>query len=163
MRNVRTNDVEVEFAVRVPRGVNVTLASANGGITTGPLQSVVSAASMTGDIDVTTSEFASAHTNSGAVRVVMGRAAWSGTLQLSSLAGNVSVVLPEDARTDVTARTRTGTIESDFELGQPRPSRLSRLKPTGSLGGVAQGVIGAPERQLSLSTIAGNIEIRRHP
>ena len=92
----------------------------------------------------------------------MGRTAWAGMLQLSSLSGNITVMLPENARVDVTAETKTGTIESDFEIGQERPSRLSRMKPTGSLGSSAHGVIGAPERQLALSTLAGNIRIRRH-
>jgi hypothetical protein len=161
MINSRVNDVEVEFAIRVPRGVLVTLTSSNGRITAGPLQSVVTATSMTGDIDVATSEWASARTNSGDVRVAMGRPAWAGLLQLSSLSGNITVTLPDDARVDVTADTKTGTIESDWEIGQARPSRLSRLKPTGSLGSSAHGVIGASERQLALSTIAGNIQIRR--
>jgi beta-lactamase regulating signal transducer with metallopeptidase domain len=161
MRNSRANDVEVEFAVRVPRGVLVTLTTANGRITTGPLQSVVTATTMSGDIDVVTTEFASAHSKSGDVRVSMGRTEWEGSLQLSSLSGNVRVTLPEDARAGVAAETKTGTIESDFEIGQSRPSRLSRLKPTGSLGSSVQGVIGASERELAISTIAGSIQIRR--
>lgn len=161
MLNSRVNDVEVEFAIRVPRGVLVTLTSSTGRITTGPLQSVVTASSMSGDIDITTSEFASAHTNSGNVHVSMGRTAWADMLQLSSLSGNIRVTLPDDARVDVMAETKTGTIKSDFEIGQVRPSRLSRLKPTGSLGSSAHGVIGASERQLALSTLAGNIQIRR--
>lgn len=161
MNNSRANHIEVEFAIRVPRGVLVRLTSSTGRITTGPLQSVVTATSMSGGIDITTSEYASARTSSGDVHVAMGRTAWADTLQLSSLSGNIRVTLPDDARVDVTAETRTGTIKSDFEIGQARPSRLSRLKPTGSLGSKAQGVIGASERQLVLSTIAGNILIRR--
>jgi beta-lactamase regulating signal transducer with metallopeptidase domain len=159
--NSRVNDVEVEFAIRVPRGVDVTLTSVNGRISAGPLESVVTATNITGDIDVATSEFASARTNSGHVRVTIGRTAWSGMTRLSSLSGNIAVTLPEDARVEITAETKTGTIDSDFEIGQVRPSRLSRLKLTGSLGSRARGAIGAAERQLVLSTIAGNIQIRR--
>lgn len=161
LNNSRANNVEVEFAVRVPRGVLVRLTSSTGRITTGSLQSVVTARSMSGDIDITTSEFASARTNSGDLHVSMGRTAWEDTLELTSLSGNIRVTLPADARVDVMAETRTGTIKSDFEIGQARPSRLSRLKPTGSLGSSAHGVIGGSERQLALSTIAGNILIRR--
>ena len=163
LNNARDNDVEVEFAIRVPRGVLVTLTSLNGRITTGPLQSVVAATTMTGDIDVITSEFASARTNSGNVRVSMERAVWSGALELSSLSGNVHVTLPAAARMGVTAETTTGAIESDFEMGQERPSHVSRMKLTGSLGSTAHGVIGTPDRQLFLSTRAGNIEIRKRP
>jgi DUF4097 and DUF4098 domain-containing protein YvlB len=161
MLNSRINDAEVEFAVRVPRGVLVTLTTANGRISTGPLQSVVTATTMTGDIDVATEQFASAHSQSGHVRVSMGRTEWAGSLRLSSLSGNVRVTLPDDARVELTAETRTGTIESDFGIGQSPSSRLSRLKPTGSLGSRVRGVIGASERQLAISTLAGNIQIRR--
>jgi hypothetical protein len=161
MNNSRANDVNVEFAIRVPRGVLVTMTTLNGGITTGPLHNVVTATTATGNIDVATTEFASAHSRSGDVHVSMGRTAWADTLQLSSMSGSIRVTLPDDARVDVMAETKTGTIKSDFEIGQVRPSRLSRLKPTGSLGSSAHGVIGAPERQLALSTIAGNIQIRR--
>jgi beta-lactamase regulating signal transducer with metallopeptidase domain len=162
MNNSRANDVKVEFAIRVPRGVLATLTTLNGGITTGPLHSVVTATTATGNIDITTTEFASAHSSSGDVHVAMGRTAWADTLRLSSLSGGIRVTLPDDARVDVMAETTTGTIKSDFEIGQVRPSRLSRLKPTGSLGSSASGVLGAPDRQLVLSTIAGNIQIRRH-
>jgi beta-lactamase regulating signal transducer with metallopeptidase domain len=161
MINSRSNDVEVEFAVRVPRGVLATLTTANGRISTGPLESVVNATTMTGDIDVATSAFASAHSQSGDVRVSMGRMEWAGSLRLSSFSGNVRVTLPDDARVELTAETRTGTIESDFGIGHSPPSRLSRLKPTGSLGSSVQGVIGATERRLALSTLSGNIQIRR--
>jgi beta-lactamase regulating signal transducer with metallopeptidase domain len=161
MRNTRANDVEVEFAIRVPRNVRLRLATSSGRISSGPLRSIVSASTLTGDITLTTSEYAYAQTNSGDVHVSMGRPVWAGPLQLSSLSGNISLTLPDDAHVQVSARTRTGTIESDFEIGQPRPSRLSRLKPTGSLGGSANGTIGAANRQLALSTIAGNIRIRR--
>jgi DUF4097 and DUF4098 domain-containing protein YvlB len=161
IRNTRANDVEVEFAVRVPRDVRLRLTTSSGSITSGPLRSIVSASTLTGDITISTSEYANAQTSSGDVHVAMRRPVWVGPLQLSSLSGNINLTLPDDARVDVYARTRTGTIKSDFEIGQPRPSRLSRLKPTGSLGGSAHGVIGAANRQLALSTIAGNIRIRR--
>jgi beta-lactamase regulating signal transducer with metallopeptidase domain len=159
MSNSRANHVTVDFAVRVPRGVHARLTSATGRIVTKPLQSVVMSRSMSGGIDVTTTEYSGARTNSGDVHVVMGRTGWAGQLHLSSLSGNIRLTLPGDARADVSAETRTGTIVSDFDIGQQRPSRLSRLKPTGSLGSSAHGVIGSADRQLSITTLAGNIRI----
>jgi beta-lactamase regulating signal transducer with metallopeptidase domain len=140
MNNSRANDVEVEFTMRVPRGVRAALTTANGRITTGALHSVVTAATFAGDIDITTSEFASAQSNSGHVRVAMGRAAWEGRLQLSSLSGNINVTLPGDARVAFVTATTTGKITSDFLIDQQR---------------------GASDRQLVLSTRTGNIMIRR--
>jgi Zn-dependent protease with chaperone function len=160
--NTRANDVEIEFVVRVPRGVNVVASTATGSITTTPLQSAVQAYSLSGDIDIATSEHASAESKSGDIRVAMGRADWDGTASLATLAGNIWVTLPESSSVDVDAQTHTGTIRSDFDIGQERPSWWSRLKLRGSLGTSAHGAIGSGAHRLELSTQSGNIVIKRH-
>jgi len=160
--NTRANDVEIEFVVRVPQGVNVVAATATGSISTGLLRGAVRAYSASGDIEIATTEFAAAESQSGDIRVSIGRTTWDGTLQLTTKAGNIALALPPAASVEVSARTQTGTIRSDFEIGQARPSWWSRLKPVGSLGGSAHGVIGEGGRQLELSTVSGDIRLRRH-
>jgi len=141
--NTRANDVEVEFAVSVPRGVGLTASSATGNITTNLLSGPVSAYSSSGNIDV-----------------AMAATDWSGVRELESKSGNVKVSLPRNADVSVAAETRTGSIKSDFAIGQRTESLLSRWKLRGSLGSSARGVIGRGGRELHLSTIAGNIAVK---
>lgn len=140
--NTRANDVEVEFAVSVPRGVGLFASSATGDITTNLLSGPVSA-----------------YSSSGSISVAMAATDWVGVRELESKSGNVKVSLPRSADLNVAAETRTGTIKSDFAIGQRRESFLSRLRLRGSLGTSARGVIGRGGRELVLSTIAGNIAI----
>lgn len=158
--NTRANDVEIEFVVRVPDSVGLVASSATGDITTGLLHSPVTATSASGDIDIATTSYAAADAGAGNVRVSMGRTDWNGALALASKAGNIRVTLPAAASAEVTASTRTGSIHSDFDLGQAR-SRWSRLKLHGSLGMSVKSAIGSGGRSLDISTIAGNIVVER--
>lgn len=141
--NTRANDVEVEFAVSVPRGVGLVASSATGNITTNLLSGPVSA-----------------YSSSGNINVAMAATDWSGVRELESKSGNVKVSLPRNADVNVSAETRTGSIKSDFAIGQRTESLLARWKLRGSLGSSARGVIGRGGRELRLSTIAGNIAIK---
>jgi DUF4097 and DUF4098 domain-containing protein YvlB len=141
--NTRANDVEVEFIVSVPTGVGLVASSATGNVTTGALRGPVTARSSSGGINVT-----------------MAVADWSGSLELESKSGDVKVTLPRNADVVISAATRTGSIKSAFDIGAERHSFLSRLKPRGSLGSSARGVVGRGGRELVLSTIAGNISIK---
>jgi hypothetical protein len=144
--NTRANDVEVEFAVYVPRGVGLIASSATGNITTSRLHGPVSAYSASGRIDVS-----------------LAAAEWSGARELVSLSGDVRVSLPRSANVEIAAETRTGSIKSDFAIGQRHDSWWSRMKPRGSLGSSIRGVVGQGDRALLLSTTAGNITIVANP
>jgi beta-lactamase regulating signal transducer with metallopeptidase domain len=140
--NTPANDVEVEFAVHVPRGVGLIASSATGHITSGLLQGPVSASS-----------------NSGNIKVAIAAADWSGARDLQSLSGDVQISIPRQSDVAIAAETRTGTITSDFSIGQRHDSWWSRLKFRGSLGSSTSGVVGRGGRELRLSTITGNITI----
>jgi hypothetical protein len=75
----------------------------------------------------------------------------------------VRVSLPRSADLEIAADTGTGSIKSDFALGQRHDSWWSRLKPPGSLGSSIRGVIGHGGRALLMSTTAGNITIVADP
>ena len=159
--NTRENDVEVEFVVHVPPGVNVVASCSAGNITSGVVHGVVRARCRSGDIDISTTEYANAETESGNIRAVMGSATWMGRMSLRTRAGDIRLALPAAAALEVEARTVTGTIRSDFDLGQVRPSWWSRLAPRGSLGSHTRATLGRGGRSLELSTMAGNIELVR--
>ena len=141
--NTKANDVEVEFAVSVPRGIGLLASSSTGDITSNQLHGPISAYSSAGNIDV-----------------ALAATDWAGTQDLESKSGDIEVRLPRNANVVVSAETRTGSVKSDFAIGQRRESFLDRWRPHGSLGSSARGVIGSGGRQLNLSTIAGNIEVK---
>jgi beta-lactamase regulating signal transducer with metallopeptidase domain len=141
--NTRANDVEVEFAVSVPKGIGLIASSSTGNITSDRLHGPISAYSSAGNIDV-----------------AMAATDWIGARDLESKSGNIEVSLPRNADVEVSAETRTGSVESDFAIGQRQESFLARWRLRGSLGSSARGVIGRGGRQLNLSTIAGNIAVK---
>jgi len=72
---------KLTFDVQVPRGVRFHALTTNGAVHCVRLESVVEAATTNGDVEVSTSEWASAKTTNGGVRVSMGNAKWSGELE----------------------------------------------------------------------------------
>ena len=141
--NTKANDVEIDFLVRVPRGVGFA------------------AHNLVGDVNVVTTSWASATSAAGDVTVRMaGR--WPDMLRISSLSGDVRVVLPDSVRADVQATTRTGRVRSDF-AGLPVPPQRfwSRLELRGSLGRQVAGRLGGGGPLLVLSSTAGDITIQR--
>lgn len=90
-----------------------------------------------------------ASTGNGNVRVSMSELSEAADMRFSSGNGSIEVTLPPSYSGDVTARTGSGRIESDFAV-EGRGNRL-RL----------QGIIGGGGPSLQLSTGRGDIEIRR--
>jgi beta-lactamase regulating signal transducer with metallopeptidase domain len=162
--NTRANDVEIEYIVRVPRGVGFAARTATGDISTGRLTAPVAAVSSSGEIDVATESYAEAATASGNIDVKMGAAGWSGTLRIASSAGNIRVALPPKATATIRASSKLGRVRSEFPLGGEQPGFLSRIKPRGSFGNTLSGVIGGElssgvERTLDLRSVTGKIDI----
>ena len=75
---------------------------------------------------------------------------WTGELEIKSMNGSVTVVLPANASTEINATTMNGRIESDWSL-----------ETSGWLRNKARGTIGSGGRKLELSTMNGAIRIRR--
>jgi hypothetical protein len=149
--NVQDNDVQVEFTVHVPQGVNFTGTSVNGLVEARNLTGDVAARTVNGAIDIVTSGRASGGTVNGAVNVSMGRADWAGTLSFETVNGALTVRLPQGVSTAVNATTVNGSIHTDFPLqvqGRFGPRRVS-------------GTIGAGGRTLDLTTVNGSINILR--
>ena len=146
--NVNNNDTKVEFTVRVPAGVNFVGRSVNGGIAVDGLQSDVDAATVNGDIDVTTSGTAEARTVNGDVRATLG-STLTADLEFSTVNGRITVELPSGVSANVHAGTVNGSIETDFPLTVM--GRWGPREMRGTIGG------GGPE--LSLETVNGSIRL----
>ncbi|MGB2589630.1 MAG: DUF4097 family beta strand repeat-containing protein [Candidatus Acidiferrum sp.] len=142
---------KINFDVQVPRGVRLNALTTNGRVHCLNLDSVVQAATTNGDVEVSTSEWASAKTTNGGVRVSMGNAKWSGELELLSTNGSVDVTLPASAEFKVDASTTNGGIETDFPItvqGRFGPKALS-------------GTVGGGGRELKVATTNGGIELKK--
>jgi hypothetical protein len=145
------NHAKLNFNVKVPRGVVLKAMTTNGGIRGRDLNSIVEAATTNGNVDVATSDWASARTTNGGVTVAMGSAKWSGEIALMTTNGSVHASLPASAEFKVRAATTNGGIHTDFPV-----------TVMGSFGAKdLSGTVGAGGRDLRLATTNGGIEIRK--
>jgi len=142
---------KLTFDIQVPRGVRFNAMTTNGGIRCRDLNSVVDAATTNGNVEVTTSEWASAKTTNGGVNVSMGNAKWSGELELATTNGSVDVRLPASAEFEVNAATTNGGIHTDFPI-----------TVQGSFSSKAlSGKVGSAGRYLRVATTNGGIDLRK--
>jgi DUF4097 and DUF4098 domain-containing protein YvlB len=147
----RNNDVEVDFEVRVPRGVRFTGKTVNGGVRATGLGADVIANTVNGSVHVSTAGLAQAQTVNGSITVRMGRANWSETLEFETVNGGITLELPAELDADVSASTVNGSLSSDWPMtvrGRWGPRHMN-------------GKIGNGGRELALQTVNGDIELRR--
>lgn len=145
------HDVRVNFTVRVPAGVRFAGHTVNGDVETDGLGADVDVATVNGDVRVATSGHAEATTVNGSVVVRMGRADWTGTLDLRTVNGGITVYLPADFSAEVEAETVNGDIVTDFPLTISGRFGMRRIR----------GTIGAGGRRLDLQTVNGSIKLRK--
>jgi hypothetical protein len=149
--STRDNDVQVTFTVRVPEGVRFVGRTVNGGVEAQGLTADAEVYSVNGAVTVSSTGLARAETVNGSITAAMGRADWTGPLELKTVNGSITVELPASTSARVEARTVNGGIETDFPLtvtGRFGPRRVS-------------GTIGSGGRDLALETVNGGIHIRR--
>ena len=149
--NTENNDVVVDFEVQVPAGVEFNGKTVNGEMSAEGLKGDAHVSTVNGSVRVTTTGLAEASTVNGSVYAEMGRANWTDELEFSTVNGGITLVLPGKLDTDVRATTVNGDIESDYPLtisGKFGPRRL-------------RGTIGAGGRGLSLSTVNGEIRLKK--
>src|SRR5216683_7696779 len=149
--STENNDVKVDFEVQVPAGVEFNGQTVNGEMSAEGLKGDVRASSVNGSVRVSTTGLAEASTVNGSVTAEMGRANWTNVLEFSTVNGGITLTLPPKLDTDVQAKTVNGEIESDYPLtitGRFGPRRL-------------RGTIGAGGRSLNLSTVNGEIRLRK--
>ncbi|MGE5801796.1 MAG: DUF4097 family beta strand repeat-containing protein [Gemmatimonadota bacterium] len=145
------NDVTVDFEVQVPAGVEFHGQTVNGEMSAEGLKADVRASTVNGSVRVTTTGLAEASTVNGSVYVQMGRANWDSELEFSTVNGGITLIMPSKLDTEVRASTVNGEIDSDYPLtisGRFGPRKV-------------RGTIGAGGRTLSLSTVNGEIRLRK--
>ena len=142
---------KINFNVQVPSGVKFKALTTNGNVHCQDLKSVVDAATTNGNVEVSTSEWASARTTNGGVRVSMGNAKWSGELELATTNGSVNVTLPAGAEFSVRASTTNGGVHTDFPVTVQGSFSSKDLS----------GTVGGGGRELRVATTNGGIELKK--
>jgi len=149
--NTRNNDTQVDWEVRVPRNVAFIGRTVNGGVRASGITADAGAYTVNGSVRVSTTGLAHASTVNGSINVRMGKSNWTDELSFTTVNGGITLELPEPLETNVEASTVNGSFYSDWPLaikGRFGPRRVS-------------GKIGNGGRDLELSTVNGDIEIRK--
>ena len=149
--NVRDNDVNVDFTVKVPAGVRFIGRTVNGDVEAERLGAAVSLKTVNGSVNFSTSSTGQASTVNGSIRGDLGRADWTDRLEFNTVNGSVVLTLPADVSTEVKAQTVNGDIATDFPLTVT--GRWSRRR--------VEGTIGGGGRMLSIETVNGGITLKR--
>ena len=149
--STENNDVVVDFEVQVPAGVEFNGQTVNGEMSAEGLKADVRASTVNGSVRVTTTGVAEASTVNGSVYAQMGRADWNNELEFSTVNGGITLILPGSLNTEVRASTVNGEIEADWPVTVT--GRFSQRK--------LRGTIGNGGRALSLSTVNGEIRLRK--
>lgn len=145
------DEVEVEFTVRVPRGVRFDGSTVNGDVEARGLTAEARVTTVNGSALVETTDMAEATSVNGDVTARMGRMTGTRPLKLSSVNGDVSISVPGDAAFDLDASTVNGDIDSDFPITVNGKLRKQQLR----------GVVNGGGRRLSLNTVNGSVRIAK--
>ncbi len=94
---------------------------------------------------------AEASTVNGSVYAEMSWANWNNELGFSTVNGGITLVLPGKLDTEISATTVNGDIETDWPLTISGRFSHRRLR----------GTIGAGGRSLNLSTVNGEIRLKK--
>ena len=149
--NTRNNDTEVDFTVRVPRGVMFDGNTVNGDVEANNLNGDVDASTVNGAARIeTASGNASASSVNGSVTATV-HSVGDRAMHFSSVNGSVNVTLPANISANVDAKTVNGSIDTDFPI-----SVTGRMSPRHLAGTIGQG-----GRQLELETVNGSIRLRK--
>lgn len=154
--NVRDNDVEVSFTVKVPAGIRFAGRTVNGEVEANGIGGDVQASTVNGSINVTASGIVEASTVNGSINAAMGNANWANELKFTTVNGSIIIDFPSGLSTDVSAETLNGEFRSDFPMNSQSVQEERRGRPKR-----VTGTIGGGGRQLVLKTINGDIKLRR--
>lgn len=136
-RTFGISSVEVQWTVKVPKGVTVDLRTVNGKVTLTGLDGEVRAETVNGGVEGTglLAHTVHATTVNGGVRVGFGRALdGNGQVHVESVNGGVEVGLTPDSRASVVARVTNGGIRHD-DLPFAQTGEQSRRRFEGTLNG----------------------------
>ena len=146
------DDLQIDINVRMPKGHELTAGSVSGDVSVAGAEGDVRVSSVSGNVrlDAPKASRVRASSVSGDVEVRIHELTGTGALSFTSVSGNVDVDLPKGVDADVTMRTVSGSMESDFPL--TLNGRMSRNS--------FEARIGKGGRELEVRTVSGDVRLR---
>ena len=146
------DDVSIDIAVKVPKGMEVSANSVSGDVGVVGAEGEVRAGSVSGNVRMVDLRATSVRASSvsGDVYVRVATLTGSGPLKFTSVSGNVTAELPQNVDADVRMRSVSGSLDSDFAL--TLNGRMSRHS--------LEARIGKGGRDLEVTTVSGNVRLR---
>jgi DUF4097 and DUF4098 domain-containing protein YvlB len=146
----------IDFEVRLPRRLRLSANSVSGDVRVSGVGDEVRAHSVSGEVrlDHVRAPSIDARSVSGDVEANVDALTGSGDLRFASVSGNVSLELPRSLDADVTLKTVSGELDSDFPLTIRGPARMGLGRHT------VTGTIGRGGRELLLTTVSGNVRLK---
>jgi DUF4097 and DUF4098 domain-containing protein YvlB len=142
--------VSVEYRLRVPAGLQVSVKTENGGIGLHDVNGTVAATTTNGGVRGTNvSGAVSAHIVNGGI--VMDLAQVAGPIELESVNGGIRLDIPADLDADIEASAVNGGVSLDDGL-KLQTSERARTKITGKLNR------GGP--RITVTTVNGGVRLR---
>jgi hypothetical protein len=145
---------EIQWTIRVPRGVAVDLRTVNGGVKMMGLDGDLRARSTNGGITgvgLAATSLDAAVTNGG-IEIELAKAVTSGSYQLEAVNGGVTLTLPAESRADIAGRCVNGGISTPGLALEPVGETSKRRLDAKLNGGGAR---------ISLETVNGGVKIGR--
>jgi hypothetical protein len=143
---------EIQWTVKVPRGIAVDLRTTNGGVRMVGLKGDIRARSVNGGISAVGLQATGldASVTNGGVDIELASAISEGTFDLEAVNGGVSLTLPADSKADISGRCVNGGV-SVIELPVDIVGEQTRRRIDGKMNGG-----GA---KISLETVNGGVRI----
>jgi DUF4097 and DUF4098 domain-containing protein YvlB len=154
--NNKSNDVQVDFVIKLPAGAHITANTINGSVEITGASGDVTARTVNGGIDAESSVgVVDAKTVTGSIRVRMGQLPTRG-VAYETVTGSVTLTLPDVLDADVDATTVVGGITSEYPItvaGSARRNGFSQHNLHGTIGR------GGP--RIQLKTVTGPIRLEK--
>ena len=145
------SDARVNFRVELPKGMRLIARAVDGGVQLKGLESDVEVSTVNGNVDIQTTGAAEAVTVNGDIEAAIGRLAAQDNA-FKTVNGSVTLLLPQELGAMISAASVTGKVNTDLPI-QVRESKRSKLS----------GTLGAGGPELSVKTVAGDVQLKRVP
>lgn len=146
------DDVSIDMQVRLPRGMRLSAGSVSGDVRVTGAEGDVRVSSVSGDVEALRIKASSVRATSvsGDVLVSVDALSGDGSLHFTSVSGDVIAELPKDLNADVSMRTVSGSLDTEFPITLNGRMRRSSLEAR----------IGQGGRELNVTTVSGDVTLR---